>query len=139
MAKKIAVEQGELLWKDRKRRLGLPLSFTKYTVFEDRLILKTGFLSTTTDETLLYRIMDVRLSRKLGQKLFGVGTVILMSADKSHPTLELKNIRQSDNVRQMLSRQVERQRTARGMTSREFLGGLDDDCDCDHDFGGHMG
>ena len=133
MAKKISIENEEPLWKDRKRILGLPLSFTRYAVFEDRLLLKIGFFNTMMDEILLYRIMDVRLSRKLGQKIFGVGTVILISADKSHPTLELKNIKQSDKVRQLLSRQIDRQRTARGLTSRELLGGYDND-DNDHAF-----
>ena len=133
MAKKISIENEEPLWKDRKRIFGLPLSFTRYSVFEDRLLLKIGFFNTMMDEILLYRIMDVRLSRKLGQKIFGVGTIILMSADKSHPTLELKNIKQSDKVRQLLSRQIDRQRTARGLTSRELLGGYDND-DNDHTF-----
>ena len=134
MAKKISIENEEPLWKDRKRILGLPISFTRYAVFEDRLLLKIGFFNTMMDEILLYRIMDVRLSRKLGQKIFGVGTIILMSADKSHPTLELKNIKQSDKVRQLLSRQIDRQRTARGLTSRELIGGGYDNDDNDHTF-----
>ena len=132
MAKKISIVKEEPIWKDRKRILGLPISFTRYAVYEDRLILKVGFFNTITDVTLLYRIMDLRLSRKLGQKIFGVGTVILMSADKSHPTLELKNIKQSDKVRRLLSQQIDSQRVKRGMTSREFLGGLDHD-DSVHD------
>lgn len=128
MAKKIQITKENVLWKDRKRFFGLPISFTRYFVYEDRLILKVGFFHTITDEILLYRIMDLRLSRKLGQKIFGVGTVTLISADKSHPSLELKNIKQSDGVRQLLSKQIETQRDKRGMTSREFIGGLDDDC-----------
>lgn len=134
MAKNISVEKEVIIWKDRKRILGLPLSFTRYALSEERLIAKIGFLNTITDEILLYRIMDVRLMRKLGQKIFGVGTVVLMSADRSHPSMELKNIRQSDKVRQLLSQQIDRQRVKRGMTSREFIGGLDNGHD--HDFEG---
>ena len=132
MAKKMSMQKDEVLWKDRKRWLGLPFSFTRYIVYEDRLVLRTGFFSTTTDEILLYRIMDVRLVRKLGQKLLGVGTVTLISTDKSHPALELKNIRRCDKVRRFLSRQIDLQRTARGITGRECIGGgVGHDCDGD--------
>ena len=36
----------DLLWYDRKRTfLGLPWSFTKYSLTEDRLFIESGFLS----------------------------------------------------------------------------------------------
>ncbi len=126
MAKKLSVEPQELLWKDRRRRLGLPLSFTRYEIYEYKLVLRKGFFKTTVDETMIYRIMDIKLVRSLGQKLFGVGTVVLMSSDKSHPQLELKSIKQSDTVRNFLSELVDKQRTARGISSRELLGDIFD-------------
>ncbi len=126
MAKKLTVEESELLWKDRRRRLGLPLSFTKYEIYEDKLVLRKGFFKTTVDETMIYRIMDIKLVRTLGQKLFGVGSVVLMSSDKSHPQLELKSVKQSETVRSFLSELVDKQRTARGISSRELLGDIFD-------------
>ncbi|MDR1735827.1 MAG: PH domain-containing protein, partial [Oscillospiraceae bacterium] len=62
------------------------------------------------------------LVRTLGQKILGVGTVTLISTDKSHGELELKNIKHPDDVRRFLSQQIETQRTKRGISSREFLG-----------------
>ena len=126
MAKKLSVEAQELLWKDRRRRLGLPLSFTRYEIYDDKLVLRKGFFKTTVDEIMVYRIMDIKLIRSLGQKLFGVGTVVLMSSDKSHPQLELKSIKQSDTVRNFLSELIDKQRTARGISSRELLGDIFD-------------
>ena len=35
----------KLVWKDRKRFLGMPLSFTRYSVSDDRLFLETGLLN----------------------------------------------------------------------------------------------
>ena len=64
--------QSELLWKDRKRILGLPISFTAYRVDRDRLICKKGFFKTEVDELLLYRILDIKSTRTLGQKLLHV-------------------------------------------------------------------
>ncbi len=126
MAKKLSVEPSALLWKDRRRRLGLPLSFTKYEIYEDKLVLRKGFFKTTGDETMIFRIMDIKLVRTLGQKLFGVGSVILISSDKSHPQLELKSIKQSETVRSFLSELVDKQRTARGISGRELLGDIFD-------------
>ncbi len=126
MAQKLSVETQELLWKDRRRRLGLPLSFTRYELYEDKLVLRTGFFKTTVDEIMIFRIMDIKLVRTLGQKLFGVGTVVLMSSDKSHPQLEIKSVKQSDTVRRFISELVDKQRTARGISSRELLGDVFD-------------
>ncbi len=126
MAKKLSVEEPELLWKDRRRRLGLPLSFTKYEIYDDKLVLRKGFFKTTVDETMIYRIMDIKLVRTVGQKLFGVGSVVLISSDKSHPQLELKSIKQSETVRKFLSELIDKQRTARGISSRELLGDIFD-------------
>ena len=61
------------LWKDRKRYFGLPLSFTRYALSEDRLFLSVGFLNIKDDEILLYRIRDINTSRNLWQRIFGVG------------------------------------------------------------------
>ena len=57
------------LWKDRKRHLGLPLSFTRYSLSEDRLFCETGLLNMKSDEILLYRVRDLRLTISLGQRI----------------------------------------------------------------------
>ena len=124
MAKKIVVEKDEVLWRDRKRYLGLPLSFTRYEITEERLIKHRGFFKTITDELLIYRIMDIQLVRTLGQKIFGVGTVTLISVDKTTPLIELQNIKRSDRVRRLLSKMIEEQRVAKGVSRSEFLGGI---------------
>ena len=124
MAKKLIIEKDEILWHDRKRYLGLPISFTRYEVTTDRLIKRRGFFKTYTDELLIYRILDIRLVRGLGQKLFGVGTVTLHSTDKTTPTIDLENIKRSDDVRRFLSKQIEQQREAKGVGKSEFLGGI---------------
>ena len=123
MAKKLLLEKEEILWKDRKRILGLPISFTRYILSSERLTVKQGFFKTVTDEILVYRIMDNQLVRTLGQKIFGVGTVTLFSNDKTNHTFELKNIRHPEKVRRFLSGLVEEQRVKRGTLSSEFLGG----------------
>ena len=122
MAQKVQVGKAEVLWHDRKHYFGLPLSFTRYEIGEGRLILRRGFIRSTTDEILIYRIMDISLHRTLTQKLFGVGTIKLTSTDKTHPELELKNIKRSDDIRRFISQQIEQHRAKQGIVSNEFLG-----------------
>lgn len=124
----------KLLWKDRKRHLGMPLSFTRYSMGEDRIFLETGFLNLTQEEILLYRVRDISLKRSFGQRIFGVGTVILQSSDKTNPVLELKNIKKSCQVKELIHRQVEEMKIARNMRLGEILEDSDDcGCSCDHD------
>ena len=111
-----------ILWRDKKRILGLPISFTKYIVDEDRLYLQTGFLNTENNEVLLYRILDVKSSQSFGQKIFGVGTVILISADQTNRELKLENVKEHVKVHKFLSEIVERERTQKGIAGREVFG-----------------
>ena len=69
----------DILWKDRKRILflGLPWSFTRYSVSKDRFFISKGFFSVKDDEVRLYRIMDISLERSFMQRLVGVGTIII--------------------------------------------------------------
>jgi len=110
------------LWSDRKHILGLPISFTRYSVEEDRVITKVGFFRTEINEILLYRILDIKMVRTLGQKLQGVGTITLYTADTNQQTFELKNIRKPDKVRRFLSRIVEQRREEKRVQGKEMFG-----------------
>lgn len=123
MGKKAEMDQQEkVLWHDRKRILGMPISFTRYEVDESRLTVRKGFFRTETDELLLYRVLDIKMVRTLGQKLLGVGTLNLYCADQSSRTVNLVNIKKPEAVRKFLSRIVERERNDKGVTGREIFG-----------------
>ena len=127
------------LWKDRKRYFGMPLSFTRYQLSEDRLFLSVGLLNIKDDEILLYRVRDIDTSRNLWQRLFGVGTVTVMSSDKSMPTLVLKNVKDPLFVKELIHKQVEDMKIQRRVRLGEIMttdmDGDDDldDCGCDHE------
>lgn len=112
--------RGNYLWKDRKRHLGLPLSFTCYALSEDRLFQRVGFLNIKDEEVLLYRIRDLSVSRTLGQRLFGVGTITVSSSDKSQPVLQLLNVRDPLSVKELLHHQVEEMKLRRKVRIGEF-------------------
>ena len=123
----------EYLWKDRKRWLGMPITFTRYALSEDRLFVSEGFLSIKDDEILLYRVRDIDTKRTLWQRLFGVGTVTVMSSDKTMPTLELKNVKDPVFVKELLHKQVEEMKIKRRVRLGEIMtsGMEDDDSDLD--------
>lgn len=122
------------IWRDRKRYLGMPLSFTRYAMSEDRLFTSVGFLNIKDDEILLYRVRDIDTQRTLGQRLFGVGTVTVMSSDKTMPTMVLKNIKNPVEVKEMIHQQVEEMKLKRRVRVGEIMGnGFDDDGDGDVD------
>ena len=112
----------EYLWEDRKRRLGMPLSFTRYRLSEDRLFCETGLLNLKADEVLLYRVQDLELTMSLGQRIFGVGTVCVHSSDKSMPHLDLKNVKNPREVKELIHRSVEAAKDKRRMRATEVVG-----------------
>lgn len=116
------MEAMEYQWKDRRRRLGLPLSFTRYSLSEDRLFCETGFLNLKSDEVLLYRVQDLELTMTLGQRIFGVGTVCVHSSDKSMPHLDLKNVKHPRQVKELIHQSVEQAKDRRRMRATELLG-----------------
>ena len=124
----------EYIWKDRKRFLGMPLSFTRYALSEDRLFLSVGFFSIKDEEVLLYRIRDISSTRTLWQRLFGVGTITVSSSDKSMPTFELKNVKDPMAVKELIHDQVEAMKIRRRVRVGEVMAsGYDEDDDADLD------
>ena len=116
------------LWKDLKRYFGLPLSFTRYMLSEDRLFISVGFLNIKDDEILLYRVRDIDTSRSLWQRIFGVGTITVVSSDKTMPTLVLKNVKDPVFVKELIHKQVEEVKIKRRVRFGEIM---TDDADLD--------
>jgi len=128
----MAFKGRDLIWKDRKRFLGMPLSFTRYALSEDRLFLSIGFLSIKDEEVLLYRVRDITTRRSLWQRLFGVGSVTVVSSDKTMPTLMLKNIKNPLRVKELLHNQVEEMKLQRRVRVGEIMASGYDENDDDY-------
>ena len=128
--------ENNIIWKDRKRIIfALPWSFKRYRLLNDKLIIDTGFLSRTEDEIRLYRILDISLKRSFRERLWGLGTVHLCTADKTSPEVSIRRIKSPSKFKELLSDMVEKEREAKRITAREFMTQMDadDDFDMDHD------
>ena len=117
------MESIQYIWKDRKRILGMPITFTRYRLSDDRLFCEKGFLNIRQDEVLLYRVRDLQLNLSLGQRIFGVGTICVVSSDKSVPHLDLVNVKNPRQVKELIHRSVEEAKDARRMRTMEIMGG----------------
>ncbi len=126
--KKMEKIVNKFIWEDRKRPIfGLPLSFTKYKLTEEKLLIETGFLTINQEEIRLYRIMDISLKRRLIQRIFGVGTIHCCSADKTAPEFEIKDVKNAEDVKELLSKKVEEERERKRISGREYMMTEEDD------------
>ena len=84
-----------MTYQEKKRWLlfGLPLTFTKYTLTEEQIIINTGFLNQEENNCYMYKVQDTVLSSSLFQRMAGLGTVVCKTSDVTHPQLVMKNIK----------------------------------------------
>ena len=112
-------EGTKILWHDRKRWCGLPLSFTRYYLVENedswlKLYSSIGFLNIKGEEVNLYRIYDISVRATLSNRIFKTGTLILHCSSNSSDEVYLIRIKNPYKVRAMLSERIEDERQKRG-------------------------
>lgn len=129
----MSFKKSNYIWADRKRFLGMPLSFTRYAISDDRLFVSVGFLSIKDEEILLYRVRDITTRRTLWQRIFGVGSITIVSSDKTQPTLVLKNVKHPLQTKELLHQQVEEMKIKRRVRVGEIMASSYDDSDDDLD------
>lgn len=119
-----------LIWKDRKRTLfGLPLSFTRYSLSAKKFMVSKGFLNIVEEEIMLYRVLDVRLTKKLMQRIFGIGSIEILSGDASTPKYLIKSVKKPAWVRDQISDLVDQERSRLRIKGRELYGIADSEMD----------
>ena len=99
--------------KKRSKFLGLPLSFTRYMIDEEKLTIRRGFFKTIEDDAMMYKIQDVRLTRTLWEKVCGVGTVVCYTGDTTHPELQLVRVKKSREIKDFILNASEEARRKR--------------------------
>ena len=122
-------------FKEKKRSLffGLPLSFTTYTITETKINIKKALLRTVEDDTLLYKVQDVKLVRGLWERIFKLGTVICYSSDVTDAKLMLTHIKNCSEIKEYIlhTSELERRKVRTvhtvGLDAAEEAGYLDTD------------
>jgi len=73
----------------------LKLKMTRYEVSADRIEHSRGILDRRVDNLDMFRVIDLKLYRSLLDCLLGIGTVKLITTDKTDPQFTFKKIRNS--------------------------------------------
>ncbi len=118
----VALSRETLLWRDKRHPFfGLPLSFTTYSLYEERLVIRSGIFTLHTEEIRLYRVLDVSLKQTLLQRLFRLGSVKVITADASAPKQFIHDIRHAEAVHRLISDAAEEQRWLNRIAAMELF------------------
>lgn len=71
---------------------------TRYRLTTQRLFIDRGILSRTTDQLELIRVDDVRVRQRLLDRMFGIGSVDVLSTDVSDAKMSIIGIGNPDTV-----------------------------------------
>ena len=112
---------------ERKRWLflGLPFTFTKYTVKEDMITIQEGLLKTVENDCYMYKVQDVQHTATLIEKIFKLGTVVCFTGDTSHAQLVLRHIRNSREIKEFILKESEEARIKRRTVNMLDIGSGD--------------
>lgn len=100
------------MYQEKKRSLlfGLPLSFTTYRIEDEKINIRKGLFRTIEDDTLMYRIQDVKLVIRFWERIFRLGTVVCYSSDVTDPKLELSHIKRAREIKDYILKSSETER-----------------------------
>ncbi|MGN7358092.1 PH domain-containing protein [Paenibacillus sp. SAF-054] len=99
MSSQGSATRGALVWSGRKCTIfGLPISFTKYFVYEKRLVTRKGFFNVVEDELDFYKVLDKSMVLPFWQRVFGCGSIHLNVADVDTPIKVLESIKHPREV-----------------------------------------
>lgn len=110
-------EAEEILWEGRPL---LSVS-TRYVITNERVRLIEGLLGKERVDIELVRIQDIDQKQSVGERLLNVGDIIIHSHDRSHPKAELRNVREPENVHEILRRAVLAAREKHRLSYREEM------------------
>lgn len=102
-------------YQERKRWvfLGLPFTFTKYTINDDLITIDSGLLSTKENDCYMYKVQDVELQTGFLERIFGLGTIVCYTGDTTHPTLLIEHIKKAKEVKDYILKASEEARRKR--------------------------
>lgn len=101
--------------------LGLPFTFTTYSIEEEKITIKQGFFNTSEDSLYMYKVLDVKLERSFMERLSGLGTVVCYTGDVTDKVLKLNHIKHSKQVNDYIFTTSEEMRKKRRTINTQNL------------------
>ena len=93
----------------------LSLRAVSYQATGETLTIRHGVLNRQVEQVELFRIKDLSLSKPVWQRMLGMGTIELLTSDRTAPVVRLEAIANNDQVQELLRSTVLRERQAKGV------------------------
>lgn len=107
----------QILWKGRPL-----LSISEhYVITNERVRIVRGLLGKDREDIELIRIQDIDHSQTLRERALNVGDITIKSHDRSHPSVVLNNVRDVQEVHEILRRAVLTARKQYNITFQEEM------------------
>ena len=119
-------------YREKKRLLflGLPWTFTTYTIKDDIIRIDSGVLKKTQNDCYMYKVQDVELIRSFGERLMGLGTVKCYTGDTTDKELYISHVKNAQEIKDFILEASERARIKRRTVNMLDIGnGVDIDAD----------
>ncbi len=84
----------------------IKLRSTSYTITNQRVQIEKGLLAKSVEEIDLRYVEDSTFGQSLVERILGIGSVTLLSSDKTTPRYVLRSIRDPRSVREMIRAQA---------------------------------
>jgi membrane protein YdbS with pleckstrin-like domain len=78
----------------------------EYVVTNQRVRIVSGFFSKNIQEIELFRVKDTMTQQSFFLRLFGLGTITILSGDEAHPRLVLSGLPRAVELREKLRQEV---------------------------------
>ncbi len=92
-----------------------------YVITSERIKLITGMVSRHVENFELIRIQDIDFKQNIGERVFGLGDLIITGHDPSDPTIILRNVAKPEEVYELLRRAWLEARKRYGLQFREYM------------------
>jgi uncharacterized membrane protein YdbT with pleckstrin-like domain len=99
----------------------ITVSSTSYRLTNERLLVRSGWIAKSVQELELYRVQDVAMSQGILQRIFGVGSVSVVSIDKTTPRLSIKGIADPEAIKEQIRKTYRGARKAEGVRTSENI------------------
>ena len=111
--------------------LGLPFTFTTYTITEEIVTIDQGLLNRKEDDCYMYKIQDVKLTTSFIERILGLATIICYTGDVTSPELKLIHIKHAKEIKSYLLKSSEEARLKRRTLNTMDIGAHGVDLDGD--------
>jgi len=98
----------------------IALAVQRYRLTEQQLQIESGILNRQVEILELYRIKDITIQKPLLLRIFGLGSLALISSDESRPEVRLRAIPGPDKLAPRLRERVEACRDEKGVREIDY-------------------